>query len=185
MRIRRSTSVAAASLSFAILALTGCTAAEHTSPDGETTVDEIALAEEEFGASTYAEGMLTTTRIVLRITETRVIPMGEPGNEYGEAPVFAVWYETINSSGEEIDPLTAWLTHFRAVQTDEHGGVAELSFGMPPEARFEGTMSSPIEKGATVQNAVAYLLADDGLPVELIASDLRLNELGRTAFPLA
>lgn len=30
---------------------------------------------------------------MIKITETKFIPIREVGNEYGEKPVFAIWYD--------------------------------------------------------------------------------------------
>lgn len=160
--------------------LTGCSAAPQDSLDGEPTVEEIEIGAEQPGTTSFADGTLTSSKLSIRIADSAVIPQGEPGNEYGEAPVMAVWFETTNTSGEEIDPLTAWLTHVRAYQTIGET-PAELSLGMTPDSEHAATMSTAIPAGATVTAAVGYLMADDQTPVELILSDTFLTEVGRVS----
>ncbi|WP_166867556.1 DUF5067 domain-containing protein [Salinibacterium sp. ZJ70] len=168
----------AAWLVAAAAILTGCSATPQDSLDGEPTVEEIEIGAEQPGTTVFADGTLTSSKLSIRITDSAVIPQGESGNEYGEAPVLAVWFETTNTSGEEIDPLTAWLTHARAYQTVSDL-PAELSLGMAPDSELSMAMTTPIPADATVIGAVAYLLADDEAPVELVLSDTFLTEVGR------
>ncbi len=176
----RTTLATAAWMIAASVILTGCSASPQDSVDGEPSVEEIEAGAEQPGTTVFADGTLTSSKITIRITESRVIPQGEPGNEFGEAPVMAVWFETTNTSGEAIDPLTAWLTHVRAYQTISDA-PAELSLGMVPDSELATTMSTGIPADATVSAAVAYLLTDDQTPVELVLSDTFLTEVGRVS----
>lgn len=165
--------------------LAGCTAPPQPSVDGESTVTEIE-AEFGVGTTTFTNGTLVSPHLSIHITDSAVIPAGEEGNEFGELPVLAIWYETTNRSDQQIDPLSAWFTHFRAIQDGGEGSAVmnELTLGMPPVQAFEATQSAVIDNGATVLNAVAYALPDGQVPVELIASDAVLNQIGSVTYPV-
>ena len=189
-------------LSATALALTGCADSSAASRDGESTVAEAEVPGEKvpatFGDNTFISG---STRIA--ITESRVIPLGETGNEHGVGPVLAIWYEATNTGvatgsesgdgtgagtgasgldGTASDPLGAWLTHFRAVQHTGTEYPAELGLAVSPDEALMGGQTDPIPVGETVSNAVAYALADAEADVELIVTDSGLTEVGRQTF---
>ena len=63
------------------------------------------------GEYTFKNGKVTMTDIDLKITKYKVIPVGAEGNEHGDAPVIAFWYDTTNKSGKDlISPMSAWYT---------------------------------------------------------------------------
>lgn len=178
---RRASSVIAI-MGVALLALTACSGDTGPSVDGEDTVREVEL-ESDVGTSSYADGVFTSSLVSIRITDSRVIPLGEEGNEYGDGPVLALWYETTNVAGQATDPLTAWLTHFRASQ-DTGEGSTELTLSVGPDADLASTQTSEIAAGATAVNAISYHLLSEDAPVLLSVSDSRLNEIGSQSFPL-
>jgi hypothetical protein len=47
--------------------------------------------------------VLTTEDLKIQITRSKVIRVGQKGNEYGEKPVIAFWYTTTNLSGGDVD----------------------------------------------------------------------------------
>ncbi|MGW6235039.1 DUF5067 domain-containing protein [Peribacillus butanolivorans] len=106
----------------------------------------------------------------IKITETKVIPVGEVGNEYSEKPVFAIWYETTNLSGKDIDPITAWMAVFEAVQDNDPNAINTLEVAGLPDDQFLDSQLETIKKDGTVKNAVAYELDDLETPVTLIAT---------------
>ena len=61
---------------------------------------------------TFKDGKVSMEDIDLKITKYKVIPVGEEGNEYGDAPVIAFWYETTNKTEKDISPMTAWFASF-------------------------------------------------------------------------
>ena len=61
---------------------------------------------------TFKDGKVSMEDIDLKITKYKVIPVGEEGNEYGDAPVIAFWYETTNKTEKDISPITAWFVAF-------------------------------------------------------------------------
>lgn len=172
-----------AALGIALLAFAGCTPAEHASQDGEHTVSEVE-AEFGVGTTTFQDGTLVSPHLRIQITSASVILPGETGNEYGEAPVLAFWYETTNLTGQEVNPLTAWFTHFRVIQDQGTGAPSELTLGMVPDGSLAKNQSTVIAEGETVVNAVSYTLLDAETPVELIASDAVLNQIGSALYPI-
>ncbi|MFK4392675.1 DUF5067 domain-containing protein [Bacillus sp. AFS026049] len=119
----------------------------------------------------------------IKITETKVIQAGEKGNEYGEKPVFAIWYETTNLSDKEIDPTTGWTVVFEAVQDNNPNAVNTLEVGGLPDDQFLDSQLETIKKDGTVKNAVAYELDDLETPVTLIATQgIGGNKLGEQTF---
>lgn len=170
-------------LGLAAVALTGCSAGSDESLDGEHSVQEVEVPGET-GPSTFADGTFASSLITIEITDWVVIPLGEPGNEFGDGPVMAFWYETTNLAGQETDPLTAWLTHFRVSQTIGTDAPTELTLSAAPDPALMATQTMPIAAGAAVPNAVGYRLLDQSAPVELIAVDTLVNELGSQIIPL-
>lgn len=121
----------------------------------------------------------------IKITETKVIPAGEPGNEDGEKPVFAIWYEVTNFTDKEIDPSTAWIAVFTAVQDNDPNAVNELELGSLPDENHLDTQLEKIKKDGTVENSVAYELDDLEIPVTLVASQGAMGEeIGRQEYEI-
>src|SRR5699024_9386147 len=107
----------------------------------------------------------------IEITDYQVIPAGETGNEYGDTPVIAFWYDTTNTSGTDIDPSTAWIYSLKAIQDNDPNAINELDMGMLPDDSFLDSQLETIKKDGTVSNAVSYELDDDFTPVTLVATN--------------
>ena len=82
----------------------------------------------------------------IEITDWKIIPVGEPGNEYGEAPVIAFWYNTTNLSSKDIDPISAWIAMFTAIQDNDPNIMNELQVASLPDAAFRETQMATIKK---------------------------------------
>ncbi|MBO0586099.1 DUF5067 domain-containing protein [Sporosarcina sp. E16_8] len=116
----------------------------------------------------------------INIKETKVIKVGEEGNEYGENPVLAIWYSTTNLSDKDIDPTTAWIAVFTVIQDNNPNAINELGITSSPDDRFLDSQLETIKKDGTVENAVAYELDDLETPVTLVANQgYDGDELGR------
>lgn len=148
--------------------------------DGSEAEDE-DVAPEAAGEPSFSDGVLTTPEVKIEITEHRVIPAGEEGNEYGDKPIIAFWYETTNLTDDEVDPLI-WIGYFTAYQDNNPNSLNELEVAGLPDDRFLDSQTETIKKGGTVENAMAYELDDDTTPVDLVAT--RSDELGTTTYPL-
>lgn len=121
----------------------------------------------------------------IKITETKIIQPGETGNEHGEKPVFAIWYETTNLSDKDIDPTTAWMAVFEVVQDNDPNAVNTLEVGGLPDNQFLDSQLETIKKDGTVPNAVAYELDDLETPVTLIATQgIGGDKLGEQNFDI-
>jgi len=162
---------------------------QSNSPSAQNSlVSNVSAAE---GANDAAAGskyyfknnVLQAEDVKIEIKEYKVIPPGEAGNEYGDKPVIAFWYNTTNITGKEIDPSTAWIAMFEAVQDNNPNAVNKLEVGMLPDDKFSDTQLEKIKKGGTVENAIAYELDDLETPITLSATrGLGGEELGSQTF---
>lgn len=178
-RNRFSASIAAAGIG--IIALTGCTI---TSQDSDSVVTEFETTQEAEGTSTFIDNTYKSNLVEIRITDTRVIQPGEPGNTQGDSAILGIWYEATAVGDEGITPITSWLTHMRVVQDTGADVVNDLQLGMSPDEALSNKQSEIVQKGDTVANAVAYILSDSTAPVELIAQNLVSEVVGSTVIPL-
>ena len=135
----------------------------------------------------FKENVAETEDLTIKITDYKVIPVGETGNEYGEAPVIAFWYDTTNKTGQEgVTPLTAWMAVFTAVQDNDPNMVNTLDVGSTPDESALETQMAEIKEGGTVSCAIAYVLDDETTPVTLTATKGLLGEeLGSQEYPIA
>ncbi|OZS76970.1 DUF5067 domain-containing protein [Tetzosporium hominis] len=179
-------------LLFIVLLLTACGSQDATN-DKETKGTEEVAAEidkekEEENIKVdedvyFKDNEAKLNDIKINITETKIINPGDPGNEYGEKPAFAIWYETTNLSDKDIDPMTAWIVVFTAIQDNDPNAINELNVGMLPDDSFLDSQMESIKKNGTVKNAIAYELDDLETPVTLVANQgVGGEELGRQDF---
>lgn len=182
---------------FIIFLSTGCSSNQDDSSVTESTnnvkdeqtasqSDESSKNEEMKKEEVYFknnEAILKDLKIV--ITETKVILPGETGNEYSDKPVFAIWYDTTNITGKEIDPMSAWIVVFEAVQDNNPNAINTLQIGMLPDNQFLDSQLETIKQNGTVSNAVAYELDDLETPVTLIATQgISGDKLGEQTFEI-
>lgn len=121
----------------------------------------------------------------IKITKSKVIPVGEEGNEYGKNPVLAIWYKVTNLTDKKIDPNMAWMSTFEAYQDNNKDRENKLNVGSLPDQKFIDTQQENIKKNGTVENAVAYELDDDKTPVTLKATQgVGGKELGTETFKI-
>ena len=171
------------------LGLAGC--GEDTTKDGTPKDDTQtpASAEAEKLSSSdkdvyFKDNEVKRGDLKITITETKVIPVGEKGNERGETPVFAIWYSVTNQSDKEISPGLAWQSTFTAIQGDPNADN-KLGVGFLPDDRFKETEFENIKKDETVENAIAYDLKDLETPVILVARQgYEGKELGKKEFAI-
>ena len=186
MRRATKTTVLLASWSIAALALSGCAGGASDSPAPESTVsvDSSPATEEPAAESSFENSVLKTPEVTIAITDVKTIPVGEPGNEYGDVPVIAFWYEVTNLTAAEVTP-SDWFYYFTAFQDNDPNAVNELNVGSLPDDQFLDSQLETIKEGGTVANAVAYELSDTTTPVDLVASDtLGEAEIGKMTFTL-
>lgn len=143
-----------------------------------------AVSSEASGAS-FADGVLTTDGYTITITDYKVIQPGETGNEYGDVPVIAFWYDTTNTgSDSDINASSAWIMVFDAIQDNDPNVVNTLNMGLLPDSQFLDSQTQTIKEGGNVSNAVAYELDDTTTPVTLVARDMMDGEYGRQDFSI-
>ncbi|WP_261165752.1 DUF5067 domain-containing protein [Microbacterium sp. Marseille-Q6965] len=178
------TTLSLASFTIAALALAGCASADEEPTPSSTEAAGGSPVAEETNEPTFADSVLTTSELTITITDVKTIPVGEPGNEYGEAPVIAFWYDTTNHTSEDVSPMH-WIYYFSAFQDNDPNAVNELDVAALPDDQFLNSQTETIKQGGTVANAVAYALTDTTTPVELVASaDLGQTEIGSMTFTL-
>ena len=138
--------------------------------------------------SNFDGTMLRGNSYSVRITSHKVINPGEEGNEYGDKPVIAFWYDTLVSpdykNDRPIDPMSSWIMNFKAVQDNDPNAINELQIASLPDKNFLQSQMSQIKPGGTVANAVAYYLTDTTTPVKLTAEDMMGTEYGSFEYKL-
>ncbi|WP_086348497.1 DUF5067 domain-containing protein [Candidatus Enterococcus clewellii] len=146
--------------------------------------DFVATASDSFFDGT----MLRGNSYSVRITDHRVIQPGEAGNEYGDSPVLAFWFDTlVNPDYDNSNPVTpnnAWIFNFEAVQDNDPNMVNKLNVASLPDNQFLDSQMAEIKPGGTVASAVAYTLTDTETPVTLTAKDMLGTEYGKAEFPV-
>lgn len=171
--------VAATSMAFSSC---GSNTASEQSAEAVEATDAVKEETENYY---FKDNVLVAEDVKIEITDYKVIPAGELGNEYSDKPVIAFWYNTTNISGKEVDPSMAWIVMFTAIQDNNPNAINELDMGMLPDEQFLDTQSEIIKKGGTVANAVAYELDDDTTPVTLKATKGIMGEyLGEQNFEI-
>ena len=123
------------------------------------------------GEYTFKAGKVSMEDIDLKITKYKVIPVGEEGNEYGDAPVIAFWYETTNKTEKDISPMTAWFASFPEgpIQDNDKNKVNTLQVANHPDNSLLNDQLVTIKKDGTISGAIAYKLTDLTTPVKLTA----------------
>jgi hypothetical protein len=135
------------------------------------------------GSTSFANGVLSTEDVKVQITRYKVIPVGQKGNEYGDKPVIAFWYKTTNVSGARVDPTLAWILTFEAYQ--DANAQNRLTVAAPPDDTLKYNQAKSINKGRTVENAMAYQLDDLTTPVDLVATEGLDTVIGKTQYEVS
>lgn len=156
-----------------LLVIVGCGNKQDVAKDNgsdNVNTEKVTKYEETKNEVYFKDNVAKLVDLKIKITETKVIQAGEVGNEYGDKPVFAIWYETTNLSDKDINPTTAWTVVFEAVQDNNPNAVNKLEVAGLPDDEFLDSQLETIKKDGTVKNAVAYELDDLDTPVKLIAT---------------
>ncbi len=135
--------------------------------------------------ATFKDDVASLVDIDIKITKHSVIQPGEAGNEYGDQPVIAFWYDTTNKTGKDIDPTTAWMAVFSAIQDNDPNMENKLQVASLPDEQYLNTQTNKIKQGGTVSNAVAYTLTDTTTPVTLVANQgIAGDEIGKQDYAI-
>lgn len=137
------------------------------------------------GEPTFANNVITTKDWKIEITNHKVIPVGQKGNEYGEKPVMAFWYKFTNITNKEKSAMGAWIANLEAIQDNDKNKVNKLNVGALPDDQFLDSQSEDTKQGGTVEMAVAYELTDDVTPVKLEMKNIITDKVyGSQEFPV-
>ncbi len=150
----------AAVVSAAIL-MTGCGSTAKAVEEAST---EAVVSENK--AVSFKDNEIIGAFYSIKITDSKVIKPGDKGNENGEKPVIAFWYDVTNTSGIEISPQEAWEA---AVTLAQDKALSETAI---PDESLVGTEFEKVPAGETASSAVAYELEDDGT-VTLTAKSIK------------
>lgn len=150
---------------------------EETPKQDEVKKDEPVEKPKETNSTIFFDGKVAQTeKVKIEIKETKVIPAGEAGNELGEKPVFAIWYEVTNLSDEETDSTKAWINVFEVIQDNPDNLVNTLNTGQLPDVAHSDTLLSKIQKGETIESSISFELDESDIPVTIIAVNGMLGE---------
>lgn len=149
-----------------IVALAFVACGDDKPEKGEVKKEEGNYSEKSYFKNDIAE----IEDVKIEITDVKVIPVGNPGNEDGEKPVIAFWYKVTNKTDKDISPSDAWMAVFSAYQDNDPNRVNELDMGMSPDDKYIDTSLETIKKDGTVEDATSYELDDLETPVLLKAT---------------
>lgn len=158
---------------------------DSTPAERQVAVKEISPESGDLSPYYFKNNLLKIEDATIEIKKYKVIPVGEKGNEYGNKPVIAFWYTTLNESDKSISATTAWIACFTAIQDNDPNIINKLNVGILPDDRFLDTQMADIKPGGSIENAIAYELTDLETPVILKATKGVLGEsLGEQEFPV-
>ena len=140
---------------------------------------------EDVGSSggTFVNGVLTANQVIIKITDYKVIPKGQDGNDYNDGNVIEFYYDVTNVDAEELTASTAWIALIDAIQDNDPNVVNRLEVGMNPD----GTPDSDFENikiGGTVSSRICYVLTDNVTPVVLKAGTMAGDDYGSQTFEI-
>ncbi|NLM20066.1 MAG: DUF5067 domain-containing protein [Clostridiaceae bacterium] len=163
---------------------------EKTENPTETeTVTETETTEE----NKFDGTVLETSEYTITITDYKIIQPGEMGNEHGDVPIIAFWYDTylpeIDNLRipkiESLNPYSAWMNVFKAIQDNDPNMFNELYFSYLPDETYIKNKYAEIKRGGTVPCSIGYELTDTETPVTLVATNwFRDKEYGRHDYPV-
>lgn len=133
----------------------------------------------------FKDNVIKLEDATITITDYKIIPPGEKGNEYSEKPIIAFWYSVTNESEDLISASTAWVRSVTAIQDNDPNIVNELEVTSLPDDRFLDTQLADIKPGGTLENAIGYELTDLETPVILEAKNGLFGDvIGEQSFEL-
>lgn len=158
-----------------------------TTPAADDSTTPAATTEaptEEAGKpGTFVNGVLTANQVIIKITDYKVIPKGQDGNDYNDGDVIEFYYDVTNVDAEELTASTAWIALIDAIQDNDPNVVNRLEVGMNPD----GTPDSDFENikiGGTVSSRICYVLTDNVTPVVLKAGTMAGDDYGSQTFEI-
>lgn len=141
-------------ITFSLL-ISGCSSMKEEKKENpvtnETDKNKVNSSSRD-GEYTFKDGKVFMENVDIKITKYKVIPVGEEGNEYGENPVIAFWYDTTNKSGKDIiNPMSAWFAAFPEgpIQDNDKNKVNKLKVAGHPDKTLLNDQSATIKKWNT------------------------------------
>lgn len=157
---------------------------DSTTPAATTEAPTTEAPTEEAGKPhTFVNGVLTADQVIIKITDYKVIPKGQDGNDYNDGDVIEFYYDVKNVDAEELTASTAWIALIEAIQDNDPNVVNRLEVGMNPD----GTPDSDFENikiGGTVSSRICYVLTDSETPVTLKAGTMAGDDYGSQTFEI-
>lgn len=166
---------------------TPASSADDSTAPADTTeapTTEEPTTEEAGKPGTFVNGVLTANQVIIKITDYKVIPKGQDGNDYNDGDVIEFYYDVTNVDAEELTASTAWIALIDAIQDNDPNVVNRLEVGMNPD----GTPDSDFENikiGGTVSSRICYVLTDNVTPVVLKAGTMAGDDYGSQTFDIA
>lgn len=133
-------------------------------------------------AQYFKNNFLKLNEMTLKITDTKVIPSGNKGNEYSDKPVFAIWFTVKNTSGDkDIDPLASAI--LLSATQEGKDTVKTLDVAPSPDEKLNKTQTDKIKKGKTAKGSMAWELKSTKTPIVLKATSLHdTNKIGTQTY---
>ncbi len=155
--------------------------APASAADGSSAPDttEAAKADE---IPSFADGVLRTEDYTMTITDYKVVPKGEEGNQYNDGSVIAFFFDITNNSDEDLAPETPWMIELSAIQDNDPNTVNRLESAMWTDNSLNDQMIKP---GGTSSYVQAYMLTDETTPITVKASELFGDDIGTQTFDIA
>lgn len=166
-------------------AFTACGGDSSTS--GDSSSDATTEESADDSGALFHDNVYETDDFKIEITKYEVIQPGDTTySEYNieEVPVLAFWYKVTNKSGDSLDPMSAWIMNFKAIQDNDPNAVNELEISSLPDETYLDSQTEEIKEGGTVECCCGYQLDDQETPVTLIATDILGTEYGSQDFPV-
>lgn len=151
------------------------------------TAKKKGTEEEAEEANDFDGKTLETDEYTIEIIDHKVIESGEEGNEHGDKPILAFWFNTTvheDVTDSDIDPNIAWISVFEALQDNDPDAVNELDVGSLPDETHLDSQTQTIKPGGTVESSVSYELDDLETPVILTAGEMLGDEYGSHEYSL-
>jgi hypothetical protein len=157
---------------------------ERVTEEGDTD----AIDEPRGEVYHFSGQSLVTDDFTIEITDHAVLQPGE-GNNHSDEPILGFWFDVTvdeEATEAEINPNTAWIMSFEAVQDNDPNAVNELDVGVLPDEEHLDSQMQTIKPGGTVSSSISYELTDDETPVTLTAIEniVTGEALGSHDFPI-
>lgn len=179
--MNRRSLISIATLGLALIAVSGCTSSAPAGFQGSEPSKSVSVNADAKDGS-FKNDILTTDVLSVELLDAEVIPVGGEGNELGETAVLRIDFEATNLTEHELDVMSAWFTHFRAIQEVQENAIAEL--GIAASSTDDVAALKMIPKGESDKGWISYQVMYEDAPVRLIASDSKAQQVATVDYKL-